>query len=157
MFMSSIYTESLFAALSFYGMLWFVRGHYLPASLIWGIASAVRSNAIVYAGFFIYNILTGRTRGLTVSVVLENVYPWKSRYLKKKRTLLEPVQDTYLQLYHDVRVCYIPIPWISDILQVHGTPLVQQHHPFALQLCPKGILVSEDRAPPQCKKNVLLI
>lgn len=61
MFMSSIFTESPFAALTFYGMLWFVSGYHLTASLIWGVASAVRSNAIVYAGFFIYNLLTGQT------------------------------------------------------------------------------------------------
>lgn len=57
MFMSSFYTESLFALMSFTGMRWVIQKKYLQSALIWGIASAVRSNAIVYSGFFFYELV----------------------------------------------------------------------------------------------------
>jgi GPI mannosyltransferase 2 len=56
-FLSSIYTESLFALLSFMGMLEFTRGNRLR-SCVWFVASAtVRSNGILYAGFFIWDLI----------------------------------------------------------------------------------------------------
>ncbi|CEP18496.1 hypothetical protein [Parasitella parasitica] len=60
MFMSSFYTESLFALMSFTGMKWVIQKKYLKAALIWGIASAVRSNSIVYSGFFFYDLFWQR-------------------------------------------------------------------------------------------------
>ncbi|KAI8642024.1 GPI mannosyltransferase 2 [Parasitella parasitica] len=57
MFMSSFYTESLFAFMSFTGMRWVTQKKYLQSALIWGIVSAVRSNAIVYSGFFFYDLV----------------------------------------------------------------------------------------------------
>ncbi|KAI7871482.1 GPI mannosyltransferase 2 [Spinellus fusiger] len=57
MFMSSFYTESLFAYTSFMGMYWVARKHYLSASVVWGLASLTRSNAIIYTGFFIYEFI----------------------------------------------------------------------------------------------------
>ncbi|ORY96337.1 GPI mannosyltransferase 2 [Syncephalastrum racemosum] len=57
MFMSSLYTESPFALLTFWGMLQYVRKRYLLAALLWGLASAMRSNAIIYAGFFVFDAL----------------------------------------------------------------------------------------------------
>lgn len=60
MFMSSFYTESLFALLGFTGMLWIAEKKYLKAALIWGIGSGIRSNAIVYAGFFFYDLVWQR-------------------------------------------------------------------------------------------------
>ncbi|KAI9319934.1 GPI mannosyltransferase 2 [Dichotomocladium elegans] len=55
--MSSMYTESPFALLSFLGMLWYVEKQYVWAALVWGLASGIRSNAIVYTGFFIYDLI----------------------------------------------------------------------------------------------------
>ncbi|KAI7849426.1 GPI mannosyltransferase 2 [Circinella umbellata] len=60
MFMSALYTESPFAFLSFTGMLWYSQKHYLGASILWGIASSFRSNAIVYSGFFMYDLILRR-------------------------------------------------------------------------------------------------
>ncbi|KAI9254454.1 GPI mannosyltransferase 2 [Phascolomyces articulosus] len=60
MFMSSVYTESPFAWLSFTGMLWYSKKHYLAAALVWGVTSSVRSNAIVYSGFFMYDLILRR-------------------------------------------------------------------------------------------------
>ncbi|KAI8394062.1 dolichol-p-mannose mannosyltransferase [Radiomyces spectabilis] len=57
LFMSSFYTESLFAYLSFSGMNFMSRGHPLLASIVWSFASATRSNGIIYAGFFIYHLI----------------------------------------------------------------------------------------------------
>ncbi|GAA5811563.1 hypothetical protein MFLAVUS_005002 [Mucor flavus] len=57
MFMSSFYTESIFALMSFTGMRWAAEKKYLSAAVIWGLTSAVRSNAIVYVGFFFYDLI----------------------------------------------------------------------------------------------------
>ncbi|KAI1311329.1 hypothetical protein EDD11_003474 [Mortierella claussenii] len=56
-FMSAIYTESLFAALSFSGMLFAARKQYLLAAIIWSISGTARSNGILYVGFFIYDLI----------------------------------------------------------------------------------------------------
>ncbi|KAI9491859.1 GPI mannosyltransferase 2 [Zychaea mexicana] len=60
MFMSSVYTESPFALLSFTGMLWYSQGRYLAACIVWGLASSIRSNAMIYSGFFIYDLVVRR-------------------------------------------------------------------------------------------------
>ncbi|KAI8341220.1 GPI mannosyltransferase 2 [Chlamydoabsidia padenii] len=60
MFMSAFYTESVFALLSFMGMYHFHKQRYLLASILWGLASLARSNAIVYVGFFIYEFIICR-------------------------------------------------------------------------------------------------
>ncbi|MBM6387323.1 MAG: hypothetical protein JSY10_25550 [Paenibacillus sp.] len=57
MFMSSFYTESIFALMSFTGMRWAAEKKYLSAAVVWGFTSAVRSNAIVYVGFFFYDLI----------------------------------------------------------------------------------------------------
>lgn len=57
MFMSSMYMESPFALLSFTGMWMYSQNKYFAASLIWCFASTIRSNAIVYVGFFIYDLV----------------------------------------------------------------------------------------------------
>ncbi|KAK3821382.1 MAG: GPI mannosyltransferase 2 [Benniella sp.] len=56
-FMSAIYAESLFASLSFTGMLFAARKQYLLAAITWGISSTARSNGILYAGFFVYDLV----------------------------------------------------------------------------------------------------
>ena len=53
-FMSSVYTESLFACLSFAGMLAVKRTQLFIASVLFSLASATRSNGIVLSGFIIY-------------------------------------------------------------------------------------------------------
>jgi phosphatidylinositol glycan class V len=57
MFMSSFYTESIFALLSFTGMRLVAKKNYVCAALIWGVTSAIRSNAIIYSGFFFYDLV----------------------------------------------------------------------------------------------------
>ncbi|TPX55947.1 hypothetical protein PhCBS80983_g04916 [Powellomyces hirtus] len=57
LFMSSIYTESLFALLSFSGMLYFTKSRYLPAALLWAAATSVRANGMLHAGFFVWEFI----------------------------------------------------------------------------------------------------
>ncbi|KAI7816542.1 GPI mannosyltransferase 2 [Gamsiella multidivaricata] len=56
-FMSAIYTESPFAALSFTGMLFAARRQYLLAAVVWSISCTARSNGVLYPGFFIYDLV----------------------------------------------------------------------------------------------------
>ncbi|CAO3612083.1 unnamed protein product [Cunninghamella blakesleeana] len=78
MFMSAFYTESLFALLSFMGMYAINQQDYFYASLLWGIASATRSNAIIYAGFFGYELIIKRLKGsiksLTIGILQTIIY-----------------------------------------------------------------------------------
>lgn|ERR1700730_89323 len=60
MFISSFYPESLFALLTFTGMLCLSRQQYIRASIVWGVASATRSHAILYSGYFIYELVLQR-------------------------------------------------------------------------------------------------
>ncbi|ORX81291.1 mannosyltransferase [Anaeromyces robustus] len=57
MFSTSVYTESLFAFLTFLGMEKMVDKKYLQAALIWMLTTLTRSNAITYIGFFGYEML----------------------------------------------------------------------------------------------------
>ncbi|ORY70691.1 mannosyltransferase [Neocallimastix californiae] len=57
MFSTAIYTESLFAFLTFLGMEKMVDKKYFQAALIWMITTLTRSNAITYVGFFGYEML----------------------------------------------------------------------------------------------------
>lgn len=56
-FMSSLYTESLFAMLTFWGLRFFVYGHTFVSTLVFMMASSVRSNGTVAAGFILYDCL----------------------------------------------------------------------------------------------------
>lgn len=69
MFMSSFYTESMFALMTFTGMRWIIEKKYTQSALIWGIASGVRSNAVVYAGFFFYDLVWTRLINRKVSML----------------------------------------------------------------------------------------
>ena len=53
-FMSSVYTESLFAFLSFAGMLAIAESKPTIATISFSLATATRSNGIVAAGFLVY-------------------------------------------------------------------------------------------------------
>jgi phosphatidylinositol glycan class V len=56
-FLLSGSTESLFAFLSFSGMMLFHTDHRLLPAFIWSLAGTVRSNAILWAGFFAWDAL----------------------------------------------------------------------------------------------------
>ncbi|KAJ1982708.1 ER membrane glycoprotein subunit of the GPI transamidase complex-like protein [Dimargaris verticillata] len=56
-FMSAIYTESLFALFSFICMRLVAQRHYLLTAYFISLGSLTRSNSIVYCGFFLYDLL----------------------------------------------------------------------------------------------------
>lgn len=56
-FLSSMYTESLFVFLCFTGMLLYKKEHRIVPILLWSIATATRSNGITMGGFFLYSFL----------------------------------------------------------------------------------------------------
>ena len=56
-FMSSFYTESIFALFSIYGIFKFYQNRLFFAALSWLLAALTRSNGVLLAGFFIYRIL----------------------------------------------------------------------------------------------------
>ncbi|TPX49451.1 hypothetical protein SeMB42_g01558 [Synchytrium endobioticum] len=66
-FMSSIYTESPFAMLTFGGMLAFSRQQNLIAAWCWCLASLLRSNGVLLSGFFVYSaVMDARDSKTTV-------------------------------------------------------------------------------------------
>ncbi|OZJ03118.1 hypothetical protein BZG36_03881 [Bifiguratus adelaidae] len=65
-FMSSFYTESMFALLSFSGMYCWLSGKALLAAIVWSVAGLARSNAIIYAGFFCFDMATSLPIGQAV-------------------------------------------------------------------------------------------
>ena len=75
MFMSTMYTESLFAFLSFLGMRLFYEGNTLIAAIIWGLSSFARSNGITYVGFFVYEFLIKDIN--RISVKASKINYWK--------------------------------------------------------------------------------
>ncbi|TPX33250.1 hypothetical protein SmJEL517_g03847 [Synchytrium microbalum] len=73
-FMSSIYTESPFAMLSFGGMLAFSNQKPIVASVLWGMAATFRSNGVLLSGFLLYGLLLDfRTRKLALTKVLTSL------------------------------------------------------------------------------------
>lgn len=56
-FLLAGYTESIFAFLSFMGMALFFKGHRLLPALIWASAGTIRSNALLWIGFFAWDAL----------------------------------------------------------------------------------------------------
>ncbi|CAI2166525.1 12123_t:CDS:2 [Funneliformis geosporum] len=72
MFMSAMYTESLFALLSFLGMRLFYEGKLWSAAFIWSLSSFTRSNGITQVGFFVYKFLIkdiNRINGINAKVI----------------------------------------------------------------------------------------
>lgn len=56
-YLSSIYTEPIFALLSFTGMLLFYRQSFHFAAIVWTAASCLRANGFLLAGFFWFRVL----------------------------------------------------------------------------------------------------
>ncbi|KAK9760005.1 ER membrane glycoprotein subunit of the GPI transamidase complex-like protein [Basidiobolus ranarum] len=67
MFMSSMYTESLFALLTFVGMDLYVHKWFWSAAIVWSSSTLTRSNGIVYAGFFIFDLcIKNRSKSIVI-------------------------------------------------------------------------------------------
>lgn len=105
MFMSSFYTESLFAFFSFTGMRWVAQRKYLYASIIWGLTSTVRSNAIVYCGFFYYDLIWIRLikgKNFIIGLIQSLLY-----------TLIAFSGFSLFQYYGYMHFCSLDRPWCS--------------------------------------------
>ncbi|GAN01003.1 dolichol-p-mannose mannosyltransferase [Mucor ambiguus] len=159
MFMSSFYTESIFALMTFTGMRWAIEKKYMQSALIWGIASAVRSNAIVYAGFFFYdlvwirlihrkNFVTGVLRSIVYTMVTASGFALFQYYAYKEFCSLDrpwctgkiPLIYSFVQKeYWDVGfMSYYEIKQIPNFvlaapiiaLSVFGLKAYIQHNPM---------------------------
>ena len=56
-FLTALYSESLFFMLSLVGMLCFIKEHRFAASFLFALSSSARSNGLFHAGFFLYDSL----------------------------------------------------------------------------------------------------
>ncbi|GJP62318.1 hypothetical protein CLOP_g19398, partial [Closterium sp. NIES-67] len=56
-FYSAIYSESLFALLSFAAMWRIISGRWVSASLLIALSAAARSNGVLHSGFFLFSLL----------------------------------------------------------------------------------------------------
>ncbi|KAI9339859.1 GPI mannosyltransferase 2 [Pilaira anomala] len=106
MFMSSFYTESIFALMSFTGMRWIVEKKYTSAAMIWGFTSLIRSNAIIYSGFFWYDLIWVRfiqRKNFVVGVILSVFY-----------TLVVLSGIGLFQYYGYIQFCSLDRPWCTN-------------------------------------------
>ncbi|CAI5520869.1 unnamed protein product [Closterium sp. Naga37s-1] len=69
-FYSAIYSESLFALLSFAAMWRVVSGRWFSASLLIALSAAVRSNGVLHAGFFLFSLLQVRASSESAGMFL---------------------------------------------------------------------------------------
>ncbi|RKP37479.1 hypothetical protein BJ085DRAFT_36695 [Dimargaris cristalligena] len=77
-FMSAIYTESLFALFSFVCLRLVARRRYLTAAYFVFLSSLTRSNAITYCGFFLYDFLVRPLRRVRPQLSWLVGYLWGS-------------------------------------------------------------------------------
>lgn len=64
------YTEAFFAFFSFVGLYSFHIGHFFTASFLLSVTTSIRSNGILYAGFFLYDCIKSRKFGSCLRNVL---------------------------------------------------------------------------------------
>ena len=72
-FMSAVYTESVFVCLSFAGMLCVQRSHMYTAMCLFSLAAATRSNGVVLAGYIVYHHLLTLVNSRDCRTVLRTV------------------------------------------------------------------------------------
>ncbi|CAG8541837.1 17227_t:CDS:2, partial [Acaulospora morrowiae] len=124
MFMSAMYTESLFAFLSFLGMRLFAEKKYWKSAVVWLLASSTRSNGIVYIGFFFYELLIREMVEMNFMLLMKRLM---------KATLLSIITASgffAFQLYGYDEYCILlaPIrPWCYSELPILY-PFVQKHY-----------------------------
>ncbi|KAG1077884.1 hypothetical protein G6F42_024555 [Rhizopus arrhizus] len=92
--------------MTFTGMRWIIEKKYTQSALIWGIASGVRSNAVVYAGFFFYDLVWTRliNRKTFVTGLVRSVL----------YTLITASGFALFQYYAYTEFCSLDRPWCSD-------------------------------------------
>ncbi|KAL3698442.1 hypothetical protein R1sor_012518 [Riccia sorocarpa] len=132
-FYSAIYSESLFALLSFTGILCFLKGRKWWAVILFGLSSGVRSNGVLHAGLFLYQAMH--------KVFNQTIY--RRRFSQVVPTILTAVLQSFavatpfvgFQFYGWLQMCYIPRvklisparPWCSaSVPYLYG--FVQSHY-----------------------------
>jgi phosphatidylinositol glycan class V len=111
------YSESLFTLLSLIGYSLYLGHHSLLAAFAWSLSSLVRSNGILYAGFFLYDCLLAwkiRFRWQSVMYTLSLVFLTVSGFLI--------VQWKAYQQYcvtGDRPWCHDAMPFIYGFVQAH--------------------------------------
>lgn len=81
-FMTVVYTESLFACLCFAGFLSLAHSHSLLASLLFSLALATRSNGVLLIAFIAYHHMMSLIKGVfSVSSLLTTVFKLSSQVM----------------------------------------------------------------------------
>ncbi|KAL2645078.1 hypothetical protein R1flu_012665 [Riccia fluitans] len=105
-FYSAAYSESLFAVLSFAGLLCFVKGHKWCSVILFGLSSGVRSNGVLHAGFFLFQAMH--------KVFNQMIY--RRQFSQLVPTILVAMLQSFavaapflgFQIYGYLQMCYIP-------------------------------------------------
>ncbi|CAG8652908.1 1869_t:CDS:2, partial [Paraglomus brasilianum] len=121
-FMSSLYTESLFALLSFMGMRWVIQGNFWKAALVWSVASGVRSNGIIYVGFFVFELLKSHAVGCNHLI--------KKTLLTVLYSFITSLGFIIFEIYGYYQYCYLHSPkrpWCDSNVPLNY-PFIQKHY-----------------------------
>ncbi|KAI9281083.1 GPI mannosyltransferase 2 [Sporodiniella umbellata] len=106
MFMTSFYTESLFALCSFTGMYYVSQKKYFCAAIVWGFTSGIRSNAIVFSGFFFYDLVWIRS--------MKNLNFYTGILRSLLYTAISASGFALFQYYGYVKFCSLDRPWCHE-------------------------------------------
>eukprot|EP01083_Nonionella_stella_P027619 76084_1 len=72
-FMSSIYTESLWAFISFSAMIQWQRGNFVISASIFSLASCIRSNGVLFCGYFAFHALQHSFRAIRKQAIMKSL------------------------------------------------------------------------------------
>nr|KAJ3400061.1 hypothetical protein HK105_004791 [Polyrhizophydium stewartii] len=125
------YTESPFALLTFVGMLAMVRGNRLVAAMSWSLATAVRANGILAAGFFVWDAVHPFARQHRSMVSEQHAGGRTLRIGHARRG------------GHDRAVCGLPGTRLAPVLRIGGisSALVLAAAAKHIRLCAGALLV----------------
>ncbi|KAG6545043.1 hypothetical protein Mapa_013737 [Marchantia paleacea] len=128
-FYSAVYSESLFALLSFTGLVCFVSGAKWSSIVFFGLSSGVRSNGILHAGFFLFQALHKVFHLGNLKRTLSQIVPVALVAALQSVAVAAPFLAFqtygYFQLCHDqTRApprpwCNSPLPYLYGFVQSH--------------------------------------
>ncbi|KAJ1913486.1 ER membrane glycoprotein subunit of the GPI transamidase complex-like protein [Tieghemiomyces parasiticus] len=137
-FMSAIYTESLFALLSFICFRLVARRRYLQAAYFVSLSSLTRSNALTYCGFFAYDLAVRPLRPLLLRLhgahpkrsIAATVWPYLANLLRVVFYCLVSLTGFTLFQYYGYQLyctgpapprpwCHARVPLLYSFVQTH--------------------------------------